>query len=128
MYQQAALSNYRSIQLETATPHELVERLYVAAIRSCRAAAKSLDAGDESQAREAIHRAQDILTELMAALDFNAGGEIASHLHQLYRYMYSRLVRAQVGSDAVAAKEVAELLSPIAEAWAEIRTGHKPEE
>ena len=126
MYQQAALENYRRLQLETATPHELVERLYVAAIRSCRAAAKALEEDNKDQAHEAIHRAQDILTELMAALDFTAGGEVASHLHQLYRYMYGRLVTAQVGSDPAAAKEVADLLSPIAEAWAEIRPGNKP--
>lgn len=121
MRQEDALATYRRAQLETATPHELVGRLYAVAIRACRLAARTLEEGDLEGAREPIHKAQDITTELIAALDFAAGGEIAQNLNQLYRYMHSRLVAAQVRKEAEAASEVADLLEQLAEAWVDMR-------
>lgn len=128
MFQQEALATYRRAQLETATPYELVGRLYGAAIRACKTAAVALESHEKEKAREAFYKAQDILTELMASLDFKAGGEIALDLHQLYEYMHARLVESHLQGDAQGAREVAGLLEQIAEAWAEMKPGRSAEE
>ena len=44
--------------------------------------------------------------ELMTTLNFEAGGDIAKNLYQLYDYMYFRLVRANIDKNIDYVKEV----------------------
>ena len=64
-------------------------------------------------------RVQEILVELMLALDWNAGQDLASRLHGLYDYLYRRLVDANVKHDAGIIQEGIELLTTLREGWSE---------
>ncbi len=108
---------YRRIQAETASPQELVLRLYEALIRDLeRADAALVDLATVEDAHGRLLHAQEIVMELLACLDLTAG-ELAQQLSDLYQYMYQRLVNANVHKDRSAVAEVLRLLRPIHEAW-----------
>ena len=108
---------YQRIQAETASPAELILRLYDALMRDLTKADRALhsDAPLEEAHAPLVH-AQDILIELLASLDMSAG-DLAQQLADLYQYMYQRLVHANVHKDGSAVREVQRLLVPIRTAW-----------
>lgn len=117
-----AISTYRKQQVETASPGQLIVMLYDACIRHCRSAQTAISQNDRDGAARHLLKAQDIVSELMASLNAEAGGELGVRLLRLYEYMYRRLVMANVRKDADAAREVEELLSGLRDAWAQVAT------
>jgi flagellar protein FliS len=108
---------YRRIQAETASPAELVLRLYEALMRDLeRADAALQNRAPLEQAHAPLVHAQEIVIELLASLDMSAG-DLPQHLADLYQYMYQRLVHANVNKDGTAVTEVLRLLRPIRDAW-----------
>ncbi len=68
-----------------------------------------------------IGRAVRILDEgLRAALDLEAGGDVAHNHHALYIYVISRLTLANLRNDVSILEEADRLIRPIREAWVEI--------
>jgi flagellar protein FliS len=115
---------YREIQIKTANQIRLIVMLYDGAIRHLNLA---LDAFQEGHHRyDAINNhliaAQDILSELMASLDFDKGGVIAKNLFSLYSFMNRRLLDANLRKDPAALTEVKKMLGDLREAWDEIST------
>lgn len=119
MNPQQVADAYRRQQVETATPAQLVAMLYDAAIRNCRLAQQAIEEQDRDRAARHLLKAQDIVAELMASLDVQAGQALGVGLLRLYEYMYRRLVQANVRKDAAAAREVEGLLGQLQEAWVE---------
>lgn len=108
---------YLRIQAETASPAELILRLYDAMMRDLTRADIALTTNAPlEEAHAPLVHAQDILLELIASLDMSAG-DLAQQFADLYQYMYQRLVHANVHKDGSAVREVQRLLSPIREAW-----------
>ena len=54
----------------------------------------------------------------MSTLDLNQG-QIAENLYQLYDYMYSRLIEANIRKDSQPLQEVEQLLSELRDTWTE---------
>ena len=73
---------------------------------------------------EKITRTQDILFELMAALNMEAGS-IAINLKSLYMYMVKRLFDANFKNDLHAIEESIKIMSELRESWEKIVS--KPE-
>ena len=115
-----AILAYRRQQVETASPGQLIVMLYDGCIRHCRAAQEAIAREDRDGAARHLLKAQDIVSELMASLNLEAGGEIAIRLLRLYEYMYRRLVLANVRKDASAVQEVERLLVGLRDAWAQV--------
>ena len=110
---------YRRIQAETASPAELVLRLYEALVRDLERAGTALtERAELEQAHSPLVHAQEIVIELLASLDMSSG-DLAQHLADLYQYMYQRLVHANVSKDGSAVAEVLRLLRPIHAAWSD---------
>ncbi|WP_019005322.1 flagellar export chaperone FliS [Cohnella laeviribosi] len=128
MINQTGYQTYRRNKYETASPHRLIQMLYEGAIQNLTGAITSLDNGDLGQAHQRIVRAQDIVSELLACLNEEQGGAIASNLKSLYLYMLNRLVQANVKKQKEPLAEVADLLREIKSAWdqigREVSVGH----
>lgn len=109
---------YQRIQAETASPAQLVLRLYETLARDLERALVALDGAHpiEESHTHLVH-AQEVVMELLACVDLGSG-DLARGLSDLYQYMYQRLVHANVAKDSAAVAEVARLLRPIHEAWA----------
>jgi flagellar protein FliS len=65
---------------------------------------------------------QDIVTELMASLDFDAGGEIAQNLFALYVWFGREILEANIRKDPEKVQSVRSMLSELRGAWAEAAT------
>lgn len=126
MYQGAASQRakmaYQSSQVQMEDPMGLIVRLYDGMLGFLRQGAARLDAGDKIGAAEPIRRATDIVGELQGVLDLERGGEIAANLDRLYGYCRRRILEAHLAAQADGLEEVARLMAPLRDAWAEART------
>ncbi len=121
-YAKQAAQQYRSAQVKTANPADLVIMLYDGAIRFIRQGIAAIEDRELEEAHRAIVRAQDIIAELDRALEPQAG-DIAANLAQLYDYMHRRLVEGNIRKEAAPLQEVIGLLSELRDAWAQIARG-----
>lgn len=112
-----AYTTYRKVQVETAPPHKLIGMLLHAAATRCEKAQEALEQGLADEARPLVRKAQDIVSELMAALDYNHGGPIANRLFLLYDFVHGRLTEANLRRDATAAGEAKQVLRRLADIW-----------
>jgi flagellar protein FliS len=99
------------------SPVRLVISLYEGAQEAARRAVGCLAAGDIWGRSKAINKAVAILSELLAALDLEKGGEIAQNLRRLYSYMQKRLLEAHAHSATAPLAEVDKLLGTLLEGW-----------
>ena len=123
-------SNYLQDSLATASPSTLLVMLYDRLVLDLTRAERSLQEG----AREAAHRdlmhAQDIVYELMSALDLEVWSGAAG-LARLYNWVLRELATANVKGDAARVAAVRTLtVVPLADAWrsaaAEVQAGVVP--
>jgi len=105
-------------RLTDAGPHKQVSLLLEAVCSYIRRAQVCLENGSEPARKgQAISQACTVIAHLSSALDFAAGGEIASNLAALYDYLLRRLTWANAHNDVSALQEALTLLSDIESAW-----------
>jgi len=101
--------------------------LYEGAIRFLERALTGFDMDDPAEANTAINnnilRTQDILGELNASLNLQAGGELAQHLRQVYLYLDWRLTESNVRKEAGGVREAINKLTVLRDAWASMLAG-----
>lgn len=112
------LNQYRAYQTETASPEERVALLYDGARRFTDRALAGLEAQDYEAVSLNTGKAQQILVEMSAALDFRAG-EVAVNLERLYEYWCWRLSQGLINRDPEAFREVSATLIDLHGAWVE---------
>lgn len=120
---QNPLAAYRETRVRTASPGQLVVMLYDEAVKQCDAALGPLDReggpkpNEIEKVNKALGKAQDIVTELQASLDFEAGGELASNLFSLYVWFNSELLESNISKDGKRIRVVRNLLDELRGAW-----------
>ncbi len=119
-----AISAYKHMSIETASPAELVLMLYNRALRSMDEATACLDRKDLEGSNNSLQRAQDIVDELRVSLNKPAGGKLAEDLDAVYEFVNSRLLQANLKKDASFVHEAKRLLSEIRDGWAEVVEKH----
>lgn len=108
---------YREHTVSTQSKGRLIVMLYDGAIKFLNLAVKGIEAGDYATKGQHISKAQDIINELNAVLDMDAGGEIAVNLRQLYVFMVKRLAEANAKKDPQMVREVIKLLEELNQGW-----------
>jgi flagellar protein FliS len=108
---------YQSTAVTTQSKGRLIVLLYDGAIKFLRLAIKELQADNYEAKGRYIARAQDIINELNAVLDIDAGGEIAANLRKLYCYMNNRLSQANAKRDPQMIREIISLLEELNQSW-----------
>ncbi len=116
------LNMYRETSIKTAGQGKLIVLLYDEAIKQIDRAISNLDSGTKKYDRvnSAIIRAQEIITELSASLDFDKGKDIASNLFSLYVYFNQQLMAANLDKDSQPIKPVRNMLFELRSAWKQI--------
>ena len=118
----SSIDQYRKSSVSSASPLRLVIMLYDGALRFMEAGKHAMQSGDIYVQNENIQKAQRIITELMATLDMEQGGEVAGNLSSLYSYIYNRLVEANMEDRPEHIDECVQLLRDLRESWAELET------
>jgi flagellar protein FliS len=108
---------YLEAEVLGADPVQLVIILYRAAIRAVGAARRHLKAGAIRERSRQITKACEIVHELMRSLDHHRGGEISHSLAELYAYMQTQLMEANIKQIDPPLAEVEKLLSTLLDAW-----------
>lgn len=108
---------YQDVAVSTQSKGRLVVMLYDGAIKFLKLAIKELEAGNYATKGQYINRAQDIISELNAVLDMDAGGEIAENLRRLYGFMSRHLNQANMKRDPQRIQEVIGLLQELNQSW-----------
>ena len=109
---------YRSTQIETASPERLLIMLYDAAIASLSVARVAVASRHREEANRAFQKAQAVISELQGSLDLNAG-EVARNLFALYDYFNRRLIEANLRQDQGILDEVLGHLRDLRQTWKE---------
>lgn len=113
---------YLQTAVETAHPARLVVMLYDGAIRFLGQAREAMEQRNYEQQNYYLQKAQRILAELIASLNFTQGGEVAENLFRIYTYLYNQLVQANIEDDSTKVQHVIALLSELREAWDAVAT------
>ncbi len=118
------LAAYRETRVRTAGPGQLIVMLYEEAVKQCDRAIEFLDTdlkkkpANIEKINQALGKVHDIITELMASLDFEAGGDIARDLFSLYVFFNRELTEANIVKDMTRVKSVRGMLAELSSAWA----------
>ncbi|OHD55216.1 MAG: flagellar export chaperone FliS [Spirochaetes bacterium GWF1_49_6] len=118
--------NYREIEIETASGLKLVVMLYSGAIKFLNLAIDGINERKLDIANNNIIKVQDIISELITSLNFEAG-EIAHNLYSLYVYINRRLLEANLQKNSEILLEAANLITTLKDAWDILLKNQKPE-
>lgn len=111
---------YKQGQVGSADPLRIVVLLYEGAIRFTRQAQEGFD--EPATRGHALGRAHRILSELLAAIDHEKGGEIAENLDGLYRFALDQITRANTELDRSALDGVLRVLGELHGGWQELES------
>ena len=116
------ISAYQDSTITTQSKERLIVLLYDGAIKFMKLAIQELEAGNYQAKGQYIIKAQDIINELNAVLDMDAGGEIAANLRKLYVFMNRRLSEANSERNPQMIREVIQLMEELNQSWKAITT------
>ncbi|MBV8424091.1 MAG: flagellar protein FliS [Candidatus Eremiobacteraeota bacterium] len=112
---------YLETSLTTAPKEELILRVYDALIMFARQAVDRLynDPGDIQTIHNLLLRSQRACVELISALDFEIGGELATNLNLVYAYWHRELVRANMEQDPTRVEKILPDIIDYRKTWAD---------
>jgi len=119
---------YKKASVNTLDQNKLIIMLYDGAIKNANFAVEYMKSGEIEKVHDSLIKTKNIVTELLATLNMEHGGEIAKNLKSLYSYMFSQLIEANMEKKSEPVLTVIDLLKELRGAWVQIREKKKPEE
>ncbi|WP_319781834.1 flagellar export chaperone FliS [Oceanisphaera sp. IT1-181] len=104
-------------QIDVASPYKVVQMLLAGALERLAKARLAIEQQNISQRGELIGKTIDIIQQLQASLDMEAGGEISANLENLYDFMVRELMLANTEGSSERLEGVSGLLRNIKEGW-----------
>ncbi|MGQ9843506.1 MAG: flagellar export chaperone FliS [Spirochaetota bacterium] len=117
---------YKHTEINTANQGKLIVMLYDGAIKFCNIAIENMYPKTYDIANINILKAQDIINELILALNMNEGGDVARNLFNLYIFFKKQLLEANIQKNAEILKNTVKLLKELRDAWDKISTKETP--
>ena len=109
---------YLQDSVNTASPGKLLLMLYDRLVLDLIQGEEALRAGEREQAHERLTHAQEIILELRTSLDVDAWSG-APALANLYGFLLTELIGANVQKDAYRVASCRTLVEPLRDAWRE---------
>ena len=116
---------YKKASVNTLDQNKLIIMLYDGAIKNATFAVDYMNEGDIEKVHNCLVKTKNIVTELMATLNLDQGGEIAKNLQSLYSFMFSQLIEANMEKKTEPVVVVIDLLKELRSAWFEINKKSK---
>lgn len=116
------LNAYRQTRVKTASQGRLIVMLYEEAVKQLDIALDEMNKPRKKldKVHNSIVKTQDIITELMASLDFEKGGDIAQNLYNLYMFFNQQLLDANMNKESSALKDIRDMMAELRDAWTSI--------
>jgi flagellar secretion chaperone FliS len=118
---------YQQAQFATVDRGQLLLMMFDGAQRFLSQAEQRLPADDIAGFVTALGRAQAVIAELLSTLDHQRGGEIATNLDRLYRFMLDHLVEANLAKSVRHVGQVRRILGIIGDAYREVLRNGMPQ-
>lgn len=119
-YQQYAKNTVRT-QASGANPVQLIGLLYKEALNSIRLTKLHIQKGEMAEKNKHLSRALNIINEgLIPALNYDAGGELATNMRRSYDYVCDQLMYANADNDIEKLSHAERVLSEISAGWDEM--------
>jgi len=112
-----ASDQYLRQAVMTSSPEQLQLMLYDGAIRFAQQGRDALERKDFSASCEKLLRAQRIVVEMESGLRHDVNPELCGQLASLYRFVYHRLIDANMNQDLAALDEAIRILRHQRETW-----------
>ena len=109
---------YAKNKITTASPAELTLMLYEGAIKFCNIAIVAIENQDYAKANTNIQKAERIIGEFQATLDFKY--PVAKDFDNVYKYLMERLIKANIRKDTEILEEVLKHLRTMRDTWKEV--------
>jgi len=109
---------YQKNKIMTASPAELTLMLYEGAIKFINIAIMAIEKNDIMKAHNNIMKAQRIIEEFRATLDFKY--PVAQEFENVYAYVYRRLIEANMSKDIEILEECNEHMRTMRDTWKEV--------
>lgn len=113
-----AYAQYKNNKVMTASPAELTLMLYEGAIRFCNVAVSAVENKDIEKAHNSITRVERIIDYLRQTLDMKY--PVAQDFENIYTYLSSRLVEANIKKDVEILNEINTHLHSVRDTWKEV--------
>jgi len=113
-----AYAQYNNSKIMTASPAELSLMLYEGAIKFCNIAIMGIEQKDIEKTHINIIKAKNIIMEFQITLDHKY--PVAKEFENVYRYLYDRLVEANIKKDKEIIEEVLFHLRGMRDTWKEV--------
>ncbi|MDE5780587.1 MAG: flagellar export chaperone FliS [Lachnospiraceae bacterium] len=110
--------NYQNSKIMTASPAQLTLMLYDGAIKFCNLAIMAVEDGNIQKAHDNIKKVENIIQEFRSTLNFKY--EVAKDFENIYKYLYDRLVEANIHKDKEILEEVLVHLRSMRGTWEEV--------
>lgn len=117
-YNTQGYAQYANSKIATASPAELTLMLYEGAIKFCNIAINAIEQKEIEKAFENIMKVERIIEEFRATLNFKY--PVAKDFDEVYKYIYARLVEANMTKDKEILEEVLEHLRTMRDTWKEV--------
>ena len=109
----AAIQRYKSVQVTTSSPGEILVMLYDGLFRFLEEAREAMIANDRARVGDRINRAHAIVNELAATLNKDVAPELCENLEALYFFASGKLVEANLYQDPERIQQVVRVLGPL---------------
>lgn len=113
-----AYTTYNNNKVMTASPAQLTLMLYEGAIKFCNKAVIAIEEKDYMKANVNLQKAQRIIDEFRATLDFKY--PVAKDFDNVYVYINERLVEANIHKDLDVLNEALKHLRTMRDTWEEV--------
>jgi flagellar protein FliS len=102
----AQTASYREMEVASASQEKLVVVVFDQLVVNLERARIAMERQDVELRVTALGRSRNIVSELLATLDFEKGGRIATQLADLYQYMLYELVDIGQRGDVVTMRKL----------------------
>ncbi len=114
------INMYEEVEKDTIPKVNLVIMCYEKIIELLNEAIEYIRDEKYDKKSQALSRAVNIITELMGALDFRRGKQIAYGLNNIYLYSLNTIMQADANNRIDLIEHVKELFDEIKDAWVQI--------
>lgn len=115
-----AHDEYLTTEVMTASPQKLQLMLVEAALRQCERTRRMWSEGKDDLASESLTRTQEIVTEILASLNYAEHPELAQRIAAVYNFVFRSLVTAHVRKDEKCLADAVRVLEIERGTWREL--------